>query len=303
MKSQALRPYRFLHSFRSQRQCVGFLFSKKYPSGYSCPRCRFGEHFTVEHRGGSWVCKACLYSESAKAGTLFHDSKVPLPKWFKAIYEMTVTKGGVSALELQFKLELGSYRTAWKMLHKLRHAMGLRDGMYKIGGVIEMDGAFFGSKKRGTLGKVYIAVESQGMRAGFAKAVVVDKLGREAAEAFINRSFRDGTTLRTDNAGGLEHIRPKTFVVPHRKTIWNPAQRSQLRKELADRHLRWVNTLIGNIKGALRGTYYGVNKRYLQLYLDEYIFRFNRRIYREELQTRLVNACVTSGPWKFNGCA
>jgi hypothetical protein len=234
---------------------------------------------------------------------LFHNSKVPLKKWFRAIYEMTVTKGGVSALELQFKLGIGSYKTAFSILHKLRKAMGLRDNNYELSGIIEMDGALFGRKKTGNAGKVYIAIESRGRSAGYAKAIVVPKTDKANAELFIENFVESGSTVKTDKAGGLQFIQPDTPIDLSSKRMWDWRRVQRLRKDTADRHLPWVNTLIGNLKGALRGTFYGVSVKYLQLYLDEYIYRFNRRTWRDQLQVRLLKACIECGPQSSNAPA
>jgi len=170
MKTREISPKQFQVLFRTEEQCIKYLFSVKYAEGFCCRRCGHDKYteMTTRHL---WVCKNCGYQDSAKAGTLFHKSKVSLVNWFQAIYEFTIAKGGVAATEIQERLGLGSYETAWLMLHKLRMAMDMRDQDYKLDDKtkdewIELDGAVFGKKAKNTETKAYIAVEGRKTKTG-----------------------------------------------------------------------------------------------------------------------------------------
>ena len=190
MKTESLTPQQFRNAFRTEEQCRAYVFARKYPEGFACRHCGHDQYHEVQHRGGSWQCRKCGYQESATAWTIFHKTKVPLVKWFQAIGEITIAKGGISAVELQHRLGLGTYRAAWSLLHKLRCAMGLRDEAYQLKDEVELDGAVFGHRSTDTETKVYIAVESKDTgdasrpRVGFAKATVVESFVQEAVREF-----------------------------------------------------------------------------------------------------------------------
>jgi hypothetical protein len=289
-----ITPLQFLNAFRTHQQCMEYLFQRKFPNGFSCRKCGHTKHTEHAHRGGCWECLECGYQETAKAGTVLHKSKVPLVKWFRAIYEITISKGGVSAVELQYKLGFGSYRTAWELLHKLRCAMGLRDTKYQVGDAVEFDAALFGHRVSKTQCKVYLAVESKKNRkgrpcAGFAKAQVVDSTNQLTAKDFVNQNIRPLTEVKVDGGTDLGKLEADTDVVLN-------AQVMAGNKQKLDRHLPWVHKVISNMKSSIIGTFHGVSAKYMQLYLDEYLYRFNRRWCREQLQLRLVNACIECPP-------
>lgn len=286
----------FRQAFRTERQCLSYLFARKYPEGFACQRCGHRRYSMLRRRGGLWECQRCRYQESAKAGTLFHRSKIPLRKWFQGILEFTVSKGGISALELQHRLGFGCYETGWQMLHKLRLAMGQRDRQYTVGEVIELDGATFGNRrfKEGPWQKFYLAVEQRvgvGPRgtAGFAQMVPVPCYGQGAVVTFTTAHVRPGSTVKTDAAVDLERGLASCSVTQEALPMYK--WRSRL-----NHHLPWVHRLIGNIKVKLRGIYHGVSPKYVERYVAEHLYRFNRRWWRDQLQTRMITACLAMGP-------
>ena len=296
MKTKEFTPIKYERQFRTEKQCINYVFNQKYPDGFNCKKCGCNEYYEIDHRGGSWECKSCRYQESAKKDTLFEGSHLPLLTWFKAIYEITVSKGGISAVELKYKLNIGSYKTALSLLHKLRAVMGLRDEKYFIGGLIELDGASFGHKITGTEAKVYISVESKKNSkgkpcAGFAKAKVIDNFNKDDAKIFSTQNIKEGSVVKTDGGVELPGLEEDRAIIIDSKTMNNDSKK-------LDSHLPWVHKLISNIKSFIIGTYHGVSIKHLQLYLDEYLYRFNRRLWPKQLQTRLINACIeyTSNP-------
>lgn len=301
MITLTLTPAQFLQAFRTDHQCVKYLFERKYSEGFRCRQCGHNEYFLIRHRGGSWECRKCRYQESAKAGTLFHKSKIPLRKWFQGIFEFTVSKGGISATELQARLGFGCYETAWQMLHKLRMAMGQRDQNYKLEDVIEFDGSSFGNRDKSKGKKrspFYIALESKKSEeakaySGFAKNLKVAGFNREGVKKFMKEHVEPESRVKTDGAWVIQDGARDADIELDSVPMYGFKGR-------LDKHLPWVHRLMGNIKAKLGGVYHGVSPKYVDRYVDEYLYRFNRRWWRKQLQTRMITACLETGPISYS---
>ena len=297
MRTLGMTVRQYQQAFRTDGQCMKYLFERKYPEGFHCSRCGHDRHYFVNHRGGCFQCERCRYMESAKAGTLFHRSKIPLRKWFAGILEFTISKGGISAVELQRRLGFGCYETAWQMLHKLRMAMASRDQDYQLKNLVELDGVHIGKQRKGgtgTLNKFYLAVEEQSVpgkrrKAGFAHLVKVDFFTAASAQHFVEAKIAPGTHVKTD---GNHNFQGALKELP----VHHDAQLMYELKHRLEKHLPWVFRLTSNMKGKLWGIYHGVSPKYVERYLAEYLYRFNRRWCIDQLQTRLVTACLASGP-------
>ena len=137
----------FIEQFSDDDACRAYLEEVRWPRGFRCPRCEAAAACYVESRR-LWQCSSCRYQTSATAGTIFHGSHVGLQKWFLAIFFLARHKKGISALQLQRDLGLGSYQTAWTMLHKLRATLGRRTGQL-LTGPVEADEAFVGGPRSG----------------------------------------------------------------------------------------------------------------------------------------------------------
>jgi transposase-like protein len=136
--------------FCTEEACVEYLSALRCPGGWVCPRCAGADGWSI--RRTRWLCGHCRYEMSVTAGTIFQDSHVPLTIWFRAMWQITSQKNGMSALGLQRVLGLGSYKTAWAMLHKLRRAM-VRPGRDRLDGVVEVDEAYWGGEETGAIGR------------------------------------------------------------------------------------------------------------------------------------------------------
>lgn len=280
----------FRQRFRTEAQCARYVWSRKYPHGLHCRRC--GER-SCYRRQKRWMveCATCGYQESPKAHTVMQGSHVPLREWCWAMYLLTVSKGGVSALELQRRLGFGSYKTAWHLLHKLRRAMHHRDGQYQLRGTVEVDTAYFGRRVAGNQGVVFLAVESRAVGAGFANIACVPTASRHWGQRFVTQTVRPDTQINTDGgpewagltAAGLDHDDQVVAADPL----------------VVDRWLPWVHKLISNAKASLVGTYHGVRRKYLGWYLAEYLYRFNRRWWPAQLFDRTVTAVCGAGPIRY----
>jgi len=227
--------------------------------------------------------------------SLYQCTTVPLLKWFWAIYLTASDKGGISATRLAKQIGV-SWLTARRMLQKIRTAMERRDSIYRLRDFIELDDTYVGGKKtggkrgRGAAGKkpVLVAVENKGIKAGFMAMEAVSTISGETVRLFLARHLQQGQTVRTDAFQALNTVGE---TQTHLKKV-TPANEAM-------KWLPLVHIIIGNLKKFLNGTYHGVSSRYLQEYLDEFCYRFNRRSWEFELPYRLLNACLNHLPIKL----
>ena len=137
----------FMDEYGSEEKCMEALIRWRWPNGFVCPRCSHSGHCRVQSRG-LYQCSGCRYQVSLTAGTILASTKLPLRTWFLAMYLMTQTKNGISALELSRQLSV-SYNTAWKVKHKLMQVMKERDDTRPLGGSVQLDDAYWGGERRG----------------------------------------------------------------------------------------------------------------------------------------------------------
>jgi transposase-like protein len=272
----------FQATFPDEEACWQTLRRARWPRGFRCPRCG--------HRGSSWIstraleqCRGCRYQCSVTAGTIFHRTRVPLRIWFWGIFFLARHKKGISALQFQRDTGLGSYETAWTMLHKLRSALRHR-ARHRLSGLVEADETYVGASERGRRGgrevlhKTIVAgtVEQRPHSAGRLRLAVVEGVGFEDLGPFI-RGVIDGscTTVRTDGFQGYAGLGPAG--VEHDRQVQGRDRARSM--EI----LPWIHRVFGNLKTWLRGTFHGVSGKHLQRYLDEFVYRFDRRWREDEL--------------------
>lgn len=234
---------------------------------------------------------------SITAGTIFQDSHLPLTVWFRAMWQVTSQKTGISALGLQRVLGLGSYKTAWAMLHKLRRAM-VRPGRDRLHGVVEVDEAYWGAREAGTIGRgtetkilIIVAVEEDGRGMGRIRLRSIPDLTKQTLHGFIAEAVEPGSTVRTD--GYRSYLGLDGYV--HDRQV-------QLRQEEGEHVLPRVHRVISLLKRWLLGTHQGaIGDAYIDEYLNEFTFRFNRRTSssRGKLFYRLAQQAVQIEPVPF----
>lgn len=286
-KADHLSLLEFQQKFINETACEMYLFQKRWPEGFICPRCGHKEYYYIRTRK-HYECRRCSYQASLTAGTVMHKSKLPLHIWFWAIYLVAHDKRGRSALSLAGLLQL-NYRTAWRLLHKIRHAMKERDASYKLSGMIEMDDAYFGSPRTGTDGrgttkaKVSVALETDEkghplyIRVNVIEAVSTKELQRVAKECVV-----PGSRILSDGLAAYKKLKEDYVHAP--KDYYSASED----------FLKWVHIVISNAKAFVQGTYHGgLGKHHLQAYLDEFCYRFNRRFFPDQLFGRLLNACIS----------
>jgi transposase-like protein len=234
---------------------------------------------------------------SVTAGTVFQDSHLPLTIWFRAMWQITSQKNGISALGLQRVLGLGSYKTAWAMLHKLRRAM-VRPGRDRLDGVVEVDETYWGGEETGAIGRrteikamIIVAAQEDGKGIGRIRLRSIPNLTKATLHGFIAQAITPGSTVRTD---GLPAYMGLDGYAHDRQT-----QRHQAEGEHV---LPRVHRVISLLKRWLLGTHQGaIGQDHLNDYLDEFTFRFNRRTSasRGKLFYRLAQQVVQVGPAPF----
>jgi len=248
-------------------------------------------------KSGRIICSGCRLGTTVTAGTIFQDSNQPLTVWFRAMWWMTNQKTGISGLGLQRLLGLGSYRTAWMMLHKLRSAM-VRPERDRLTGIIEVDETYVGGLEEGRRGrgaekKTVIVVAAQEDRQGIGRIRMAQVVDASAASlhGFVETSVEQGSTIHTDDwtgYGGLEAKGYRHVVTPIKKS-GKPAH------ELLPR----VHKVMSLFKRWLLGTHQGaISHEHMSSYLNEFVFRFNRRTsaHRGKLFLRLAQQAVAVEP-------
>lgn len=286
----------FEQRFSSETACRDYIYKLRWPDGFSCPQCYHKECWQTER--GLYHCTKCHYQASVTAGTIFQDTKKPLPLWFRAMWYITNQKHGVSALGLQRALGLGSYQTAWTWLHKLRHAM-VRPGRDRLSGFVEVDETYIGGKKpvyrgRGAAGKTLVVVLAQedGKHIGRIRLRQVLDATANSLEAAVKDCVEPGTVVRTDGWGGYGKLGYLGYTHHVVRKDFN----------IGENLLPRANRVTSLLKRWLVGTHQGaVRSSHLEYYLDEFTFRFNRRRSRSrgKLFYRLVQQAVAIEPIKI----
>jgi transposase-like protein len=283
----------FERRFATEEACREYLFQIRWPKGFCCPRCDHDVGWCT--RKGLYRCGLCDLQVSVTSGTVFQDTKKPLPLWFRAIWYVTSQKQGMSALGLKRVLGLGSYETAWTWLHKLRRAM-VRPGRDRLSGTVEVDEIYVRGVKKGTYGReaggkalVMIAAEQDGRRIGRIRLLRVADASSASLLPAVQQCVEPESLVRTDGWQGYSPLAAKGYR--HEKVRKNA--------DIGDNLLPRVNRVASLLKRWLTGTHQGaVRNTHLDYYLDEYTFRFNRRTStRGKLFYRLVEQAVLIDPW------
>jgi transposase-like protein len=265
----------FQDRFASEDDCRRYLVACRWPNGFRCPRCGGGDAHELAGRG-LLQCRSCRHQTSVTAGTVLHRARVPLRLWFSAAHLVTTHTPGFSALQLQRQLGLGRYETAWTMLQKLRRAM-LRPERDRIAGTVEVDETYVGGVEEGRRGGrhrdstksiVVGAVEVRdGGGSGRIRLAVVEDLSAASLTAFVAAAVKPGDIVLPD---GWQGYAPLRHAYDHR-----PSTVGDLRN--ASKLLPRVHRTFSNLKTWLKGTHHGVSAKHLPHYVNEFVFRFNRR--------------------------
>jgi transposase-like protein len=273
----------FLERFGTDAQCREYLFGARWPDGFRCARCGHDRAWAHKVRLID-ECAACGKQHSLLAGTIFEQTKSGLARWFLAIYLVTSSKGGISAMELKRQMGFGSYQTAWSWLHKIRRAM-VRPDRTPLSARVEADETYVGGPKpgkagRGAAGKMKVAGavesgrgEAKGRRLGRLRLAVVDDASASHLEGFLDHAVARPTTVATDGWSGYRGLDAAGYRhEPHNLSATSDDAASQLPA---------IHLMFSLTKRWLLGTHHGaVGAKHMAAYLDEFVFRFNRRTAR-----------------------
>lgn len=286
----------FLGRFQNEQQCLEYLVRWRWPSGFRCPGCGCGKAWS--HPRGLFECSACGRQTSVTAGTLFQDTRKPLRLWFEVMWTVVSQKNGASAKNVEEALGFGSYRTAWAWLHRLRRAM-IRSGRDQLRGTVEVDETYIGGEEEGHRGRgptektlVVVAVECEpNCKPGRVRFRCIPDASAESLLPFVLDNVVANSKVVTDGWLGYSGLAAKGYKHEARKVASSGKQAHEILP-----HVHLIDTLV---KRWLLGTHQGhVSPKHLPYYLDEYAFRFNRRLstHRGLLFQRLVAQAVAMTP-------
>lgn len=286
----------FIKDYGTEEQCSQALFKWRWPDGFHCPDCGSGRYTVIKTRN-LYQCSKCHHQTSLISGTIFEQTKLPLTTWFLAIHLITQAKTGLSALALKRQLGV-SYNTAWSMKQKIMQVMKERDDGKPLSGVIQLDDVYWGGERRG--GKRGRGSEN---KTPFVAAVALNDNGHPVS---MNLNVVKGFQSTEIARWAKQHLEPGCQVYSdglpcfsavtsaccdHYPIVTGGGPQSVTREEFA-----WVNTMIGNVKRAINGTYHAINPKHLPRYLAEFCYRFNRRFQLENMLPRLAYVAVRTPP-------
>lgn len=283
----------FHNWFGDEAACRAYLERIRWPEGPRCPRCPEAKVWKMTPP--FYRCARCGYDFAVTAGTLFDNTNLPLRLWFEAMWHVVHQKNGASALGVQRVLGLGSYRTAWRWLHKLRRAM-VRPGRDRLSGMVEVDEVYVGGERpgkrgRGAAGKtlVLIAAQADGPKIGRIRLGRIPNASGPALARELDRCVEPGSQVLTDGWSGYRGLGSRGYE--HRVV--------RVTAIVGENLLPRCHRVAALLQRWLLGTHQGaVAPSHLDYYLDEFTFRFNRRTSRSRglLFHRLISHAVAIGP-------
>lgn len=293
---QGLSLPEFLKQYGSEAQCYTALFRWRWPTGFVCPNCGHTGYCRISARG-LYQCHRCHRQTSLTSGTIFAYTKLPLTTWFLAMYLLTQPKNGTSALELKRHLGIG-YNAAWRMKHKLLQVMKERDDARPLLGIIQLDDVYWGGERHG--GKRGRGAPG---KTPFVAAVQTNEDGHPIAMRFTRlKGFRKEEIARW----AQRHLQAACIVVSDGLNCFRGVKAAGCQHEaivtgggpacVTLEAFTWVNTMIGNVKSSMEGSYHNISDRHLPRYLAEFCYRFNRRFKLEDMIPRLGYVAVRSPP-------
>lgn len=293
----------FTKQFPNEESCRQHLKEQREKQGIVCSKCGCVHHYWKKNRN-EWQCKKCGHRTTLTSGTVMHGTKLPIMYWYIAMHLLTSTKKSFSALEMQRQLGHNRYQPIWELMHKLRNVMGQRDAEYQLCGSIELDEGFFSTERdetekdkplkagRGSQrkAKVLVMAESTSVegskmnikkQVGHIKMIVIPNLKASTIDVEVIDNIKKESSLITDASSSYVHF--KNLVNEHTSQVIAPKEVSKV--------LPWVHIVISNAKRLLLDIYHDVKTEFLQSYLNEFCYKFNRR--NMNCFERLMFACVS----------
>lgn len=292
IQSKRLKPLslpKFNDQFPTDEHCAQFLFEKRWPDGWKCPRCGHDKAYRLARRG-LYQCASCDRQSSVTAGTVLHGTRTSLRLWFLAMFLMVTDKRGISSVALGKFLDI-SQSKAWTMLHKLRSAMALREGCYQLNGLVDLSECFFGAPKEGggrgceaDKAKMLVGLSLSGDGSPkHLRMLVLPGLDRIQIEKAIRAMVAPGSVVRTDGLRTFRSLPGMGFT-----------HQCEPANEKPNSSPQWLQIAISNARALIAGTYHGVSRKHLPAYTAEYSYRYCRRNRPDLIFARMVTAAAVS---------
>jgi len=287
----------FLKYYGTEEQCQKVLFRARWPQGFECENCGHHSFCYIKSRK-TYQCTRCKYQRSVTSNTIFHSSKIPLTKWFLAIFLISQSKNGISALSLKRHLGV-TYKTAWYLKHKLMQAMVEQDEKYKLAGLVTIDDAYLGGQQkagkrgRGSENKQpFIAAVSLNLKGWpkYVKFSPVKSFTSANIKKWVESNLYPRSYVATDGFSSFNII----AEINAHKHVRIPMKKDKETGKAP--YFHWLNTILGNVKSAITGTYRSSRKGYTQRYLAEFQYRINRRFKLHSLFISLIYAAAYTPP-------
>ncbi|MDH5297639.1 MAG: IS1595 family transposase [Desulfobulbaceae bacterium] len=286
----------FQRKYGTEEQCREALFRMRWPTGFICPTCGSTRYCEISTRK-VFQCTCCRSQTSVTSGTIFEDTKLGLHCWFLGIYLITQSKDGMSSLNLGRSLGI-SANAALRMKHKVQHVMKEREEKKSLQGRIQIDDAYLGGKSRGgkrgrgASGKTpfvaAVAITEEGTPLAM-KFNAVAGFSKDEISEWARKHIKPGSVITSDGLSCFPGVAEAGCV--HNQIVTGGGPGSV---DIPD--FKWVNTMIGNVKNAIRGTYHAVSEKHIPRYLAEFCYRFNRRFKLGEMIERFLWVAARTVP-------
>jgi transposase-like protein len=287
--TQSMNLMQLFEDFDTDKECRDFLEALRWPGGVKCPTCQ-SEKLSRIYERKQFDCDTCGYQFSATAGTIFHDSHLPLPKWFVAVYLMCESKKGISANQLKRTIKV-SYKTAWYLCHRIRKAMDEAKPK-PLAGTVEIDESYIGGKRR-HVGSGYVDNKTMVLGAIQRGGQVRLKVERrkKATKKTLHRFVLE--TTAGDTKRYMTDENPGYHGIADADTTHESVNHSMEEWVRGDVHTNNVEGVWSLFKRSIVGSYHQISAKHLQSYLDEFEWRFNGRqnpyLFRDTM-LKLANA-------------
>lgn len=285
----------FLAEYGTEEQCRATLFRFRWPQGFCCPQCGFTGYCEISSRK-VYQCNRCHTQTSLISNTIFAATKLPLKAWFLGIYLITQSKDGMSSLNLARTLGV-SANAALRLKHKLQQTMKERDDNKPLHDLVLMDDVYWGGKKRdgkrgrGATGKMPFVAALEVSPEGHPLFVKFSQLGgfsKKEIGAWASKHLAPGTLVATDGLSCFPGV--SEAACDHEAIITSGPEYDKFKV------FTWLNTMIGNVKKAIHGTYHSISQKHLPRYLAEFCYRFNRRFELGDMIERLIYVALRTPP-------
>jgi len=291
---------KFVEEFPDEQSCRIHFRELREDQGITCKRCKNTKHYWLKAKE-QWQCSKCSFRTTLRSGSFMENSNLNFRIWYLTMAFMSFSKKGLSAKEMQRQLGYKRYDTIWSLMHKIRIAMGARDALYNLEGMIEFDEGYFaktipsktklkrgrGSQKQQNVAVIAESIPLENLATGevssecrYFKMQVLPSHKKEDVNSLVSSTFDECSIVFSDKSTSYVNISEIVEIHIMEKSD----------KHLTKTTLKWVHIAISNAKRTLLGIYHKIKGKYLQNYLNEFCYKLNRRFFGEGLFDRLVIA-------------